>query len=132
MALASPFRLLIYMLEYSELTQADLLKALLFLQIYEMLTVNENFRKIERRLDDSETFNFYELITHDKESFDEYLKFFETIVVMKIPNRFSKEEAELLFGRPSELLNRHYEVRKYIANNYRNLDTVLALNSKEK
>ncbi|HEY8559125.1 MAG TPA: hypothetical protein VIL74_01895 [Pyrinomonadaceae bacterium] len=97
-----------------------------------MLTVNENFRKIERRLDDSETFNFYELITHDKESFDEYLKFFETIVVMKIPNRFSKEEAELLFGRPSELLNRHYEVRKYIANNYRNLDTVLALNSKEK
>lgn len=108
-----------------------LIKAQLFLQLHEKLSRDDDFRKIERLLDDSESFNFSRFVEAEKESFEEYLRFFDSLIQMQIPNRFSKPEAELLFGRASTLLNRHYQVRKYIFENHKNLDEVLELNSQE-
>jgi len=107
------------------------LKARLFLQLYEKIHQNENFRRIERILENSESPDFALLRENEKENFEDYLRFFDSMVVTKIPDHFSKEESDLLFARPAELLNRHYFVRNHIAGNYPNLDAILTLNTQE-
>lgn len=108
-----------------------LIKAQLFLQLNEKLSKDSNFRKVERILDDSESFDFSRLLGEERESFKEYLQFFDSLIQMNIPNQFARHEAELLFGRATELLNRHFEVRNYIAVHYKKLDKVLESNSQE-
>lgn len=111
--------------------QINLTKTQLFLQLYERLKKDEGFKRVEQILDDSQSFDFMMLSGDGKESFDEYLRFLDSLIQMEIPNRFAKREAELLFARPAELLNRQYLVKNYIAQNYKNLDQVLSLSSKE-
>jgi hypothetical protein len=104
------------------------MKAEVFLRLSERIRKDAGFKKIERILDDSESFNFVTLIENEKESFDEYLRFYDSVVLLEVPAQFTRPEADMLFARPSELLKRHYFVRNYIADeNYKNLDAVLKL-----
>lgn len=112
--------------------QQKLMRAELFLQLYEKIYKDESFRRVENILGNSEDPDFQKLIENEKENFEEYLRFFDSVVLAKIPERLSRDEADLLFSRPAELLKRHHFVRNYIATrNYKNLDAILKVNSEE-
>jgi len=112
--------------------QNNLMKAGVFLRLYEKIHKDASFRRVENILENSEDPDFQKLIENEKENFEEYLRFFDSVVLAKIPNHLSKPEADLLFSRPAELLKRHHFVRNYIATgNYKNLDAILKVNSEE-
>jgi len=128
-----PIILLLFIVVHKQNEQQNLMKMGIFLQLYEKIHKDESFKRIEKILENTESPDFEQLVKNEKEGFEEYLRFFDSVVLMRIPNYFSKHEADLLFARPTELLTRHHFVRNYIAaQNYKNLDAVLVSNEGSK